>query len=279
MNKVGIVCCSNGLSSDAKGDLAVLLRTLKQIGVTPVLSDCLFQTGTVFSANDRHRAEALMQFYLDDTIDAIFDVSGGDIANGILPYLDYETISQTGKQIWGYSDLTTVLNAVYARSGCSSVLYQARFLIGRDSAAQCAQFSSFVQSGTPDLFRFPYQFVQGNTLHGVVVGGNIRCLLKLAGTPYWPDMHNKILLLEARSGAVPQMAAYLAQLSQLGAFQKISGILLGTFSQMQRDRCVPDIITLVKHYAGSAIPIAKTEQIGHGANSKAIVIGSDIHLT
>ena len=32
-------------------------------------------------------------------------------------------------------------------------------------------------------------------MEGIVVGGNIRCLLKLAGTPYWPDMREKILLL------------------------------------------------------------------------------------
>ncbi len=34
-------------------------------------------------------------------------------------------------------------------------------------------------------------------MDGIVVGGNIRCLLKLAGTPYWPDMREKILLLES----------------------------------------------------------------------------------
>lgn len=34
-------------------------------------------------------------------------------------------------------------------------------------------------------------------MQGIVVGGNIRCLLKLAGTEYWPDMNGKILLLES----------------------------------------------------------------------------------
>ena len=37
-------------------------------------------------------------------------------------------------------------------------------------------------------------------MEGIVVGGNIRCLLKLAGTPYWPDMREKILLLESFGG-------------------------------------------------------------------------------
>ena len=34
----------------------------------------------------------------------------------------------------------------------------------------------------------------------------------LAGTEYWPNMNNKILLLEARSGTIGQMTTYLSQL-------------------------------------------------------------------
>ena len=41
------------------------------------------------------------------------------------------------------------------------------------------------------------KFLQGSKMQGIVVGGNIRCLLKLAGTEYWPDMNGKILLLES----------------------------------------------------------------------------------
>ena len=34
-----------------------------------------------------------MEFYEDASIKAIFDISGGDLANTILPYLDYERIA------------------------------------------------------------------------------------------------------------------------------------------------------------------------------------------
>lgn len=36
-----------------------------------------------------------MDFYKDDTIRIIFDISGGDIANEILSYLDYEQIAKS----------------------------------------------------------------------------------------------------------------------------------------------------------------------------------------
>lgn len=40
----------------------------------------------------------------------------------------------------------------------------------------------------------------------------------------------------------------------------------------------PDIVELVKQYAGEEMPIVKTDEIGHGSNSKGIVIGAEICL-
>ena len=42
-----------------------------------------------------------MKFYRDEEIKGIFDVSGGDLANGVLPWLDYETIAKSGKNVLG----------------------------------------------------------------------------------------------------------------------------------------------------------------------------------
>ena len=71
---------------------------------------------------------------------------------------------------------------------------------------------------------------------------------------------------------------YLSQLWQMGVFGQIRGILLGTFTQMEREQQRPKITDLVRRFAGAEIPIAKTAQIGHGADSKAIVIGGQIRL-
>lgn len=67
-------------------------------------------------------------------------------------------------------------------------------------------------------------------MEGVVIGGNIRCFLKLAGTEYMPDFTDKILLLERYGGTVAQIETYMWQLKQLGAFDKIRVVLLGIFT-------------------------------------------------
>ena len=115
-------------------------------------------------------------------------------------------------------------------------------------------------------------------MHGVVIGGNIRCFLKLAGTQYMPDLTDKNLLLESRSGKVAQMETFLCQLEQIGAFDKVAGILLGTFTQMEKEMCKPDIVTLVKRHVRDDMPIAVTKEIGHGTDSEAIRIGAEMQL-
>ncbi len=151
-------------------------------------------------------------------------------------------------------------------------------MIYGDNVNQISNFTSTIFNGTDDLFSFRYEFKQKEYMHGIVVGGNIRCLLKLAGTEYWPDMNQKILLLESLNGGVPQMVTYLNQLKQIGAFDKINGILLGTFTKMEELQSSPSIVDLVKQYAGSDMPVAETKEIGHGISSKGIVIGEEICL-
>lgn len=126
------------------------------------------------------------------------------------------------------------------------------------------------------LFQFPYEFLQGETMEGIVAGGNIRCFLKLAGTPYFPDLEGKILLLEALGGQEGQMLTYLSQLQQLGAFEKVRGILLGTFTRMESQGQL--MYPLLKPFISELLPVARTWMIGHGTDAKAIRVGEVYRL-
>ncbi len=278
IKKVGIVACSNGQKEEYVPQIEELECTLRDMGLQPVFSDFLYECENVFSGTTKERADALMQFYKDEEITEIFDISGGDIANGILPHLDYDVIAKADKRFWGYSDLTTIVNAIYAKTGNPAVLYQVKNLIWDESGQQKENFRYTVTQGKDDLFRLDYHFIQGKEMHGVVVGGNIRCFLKLAGTEYMPDLSHKILLLESLGGGVPKMEAALCQLHQLGAFDKVAGIILGTFTMMERQQYVPTIETLLKRIAGNDLPIAVTKEVGHGTDSKAVMIGKTLEL-
>ena len=257
--------------------MEALAAFLREAGLEPVFSRCLYRRdGGPFSGTPQERAEELNGFFGDPEVGMILDISGGDAANGILPYLDYGAAGRSRALFWGYSDLTAVINALYAKTGRPSVLYQAAHLTEGDW--QRRAFRSLISGKGGDLFRFSYEFIQGSSMEGIVAGGNIRCLLKLAGTPYWPDMRGKLLLLEARSGKVARISSFLAQLRQMGVFEQVSGILLGTFLELEERREGPSIEKLVLEYAGRDIPVARTGQIGHRTDSHGIWIGRRLEL-
>ncbi len=277
-SQIGIAACSNGQQESYRDTIQQLLETIEDTGITPVCSSYLYEDGSYFSGTGKERADALNNMFSDENIGAIFDISGGDVANEVLEYLDYDMIKSQDKIFYGYSDVTTVINAIYALTGRMAGLYQIRNLVYEQADMQKKSFVDTIINGGSELTNIHYNFVQEHYMEGVVIGGNIRCFLKLAGTKYMPDFNGKILLLEGLNTTSAQAATYLCQLKQLGAFEKINGILLGTFTKLDMEVFVPSIEELVQRYAGCDIPVARTFDIGHGAGSKCIYIGKEMKL-
>lgn len=276
---VALVGCSNGLSLEMGATIEALETLLKSWGLEVVSSPYLYAERDVFAASGKERAEVLMGFYQDKKVKAIFDVSGGDIANQVLPFLDFELIQKAQKPYFGYSDLTTVIDSIYAKTGISSYLYQVRFLVGDYAQSQQEAFYKSLFEDQEDLFTFDYHFIKGENLEGTVVGGNVRCLLKLAGTPYFPDFKDKILFLEGMSGKPAQIVTFLNQYQQIGVFGEVKGILLGSFTEMEEKALSPTVEEiLLELVEGRNIPIVKTKEIGHGKDSKCLRIGERISL-
>ena len=151
-SKIGIVCCSNGLRPEQAETIKMLVQILEKSGLEVDLSPYLYGDENGQAGTARERAGALMKFYEDDSVTDIFDVSGGDMANEILSYLDFQTIAYEKKHFWGYSDLTTIINAIYARTGKSSVLYQIRNLTYDHSQSQITDFLSTTLAGATSLY-------------------------------------------------------------------------------------------------------------------------------
>ncbi|OOM09269.1 S66 family peptidase [Clostridium saccharobutylicum] len=292
-DSVGIVACSNGLDRKNNIIMKKLEETLSILGLQTIFSNNLYRTKSIFNGSNKEKAEILMDFFKNPNIKAIFDVSGGDLANGILDYLDFEIIKKNPKLFFGYSDLTVVLNAIYAKTGMKTCLYQIRNIIDENKDIQINNFkNTFINMKTnkeyneittvenkKSLLNFDYKWIQGNHMEGIVVGGNLRCLLKLAGTKYMPDFENKILFLESMGGDIPKISTYLTQYKQMDILKKVKGIILGSYTEMEKENYEPNIIELVMEVIDDdCMPIIKTNEVGHGKDSKCIIIGSDISI-
>lgn len=219
-----------------------------------------------------------MTLYKDSSIKMIFDLSGGDSANSILTYLDYELIKVVNKPFVGYSDLTVVLNAIFIQTGSIGYNYQLLNLLKGTSQIRTFQQFFMHHSITSQL---SYTWLTDpKPFSSIVIGGNIRCLLKLAGTIYWPDCSNATLLLEANGGKIEQIDCYLNQLEQTGIMQSLQAVLLGQFTSIEKNNQEKELRELIMYFSKKYnFSVIKTEQIGHTAHSLPVPIGKEIKFS
>lgn len=272
---VGIVCCSDGMDRARMDRIERTKSCLKQIGLGTVESPFLYREKSLASGTPKERAQVINRMYADPDIRAVCDVSGGNLANQVLEYLDYDLIGESKKEFWGYSDLTVLLNTVYAKTGCSSWLYQVRNLSGAQGELQRTRLEQMLfRQDDSALQPSDWQFLQGERMEGIVLGGNIRCFLKLAGTEYFPDLCSKILFLESYGGGRGVITSLLTQLRQMKAFEKINGLLLGTFTELDAQEGKGAAEEIVREITGSSLPIARSMSVGHGEDSCGLHIGT-----
>ena len=275
-NKVALVVCSNGKAQEDKIKLDKLEEALKSLGLVPIYSNYLYKDEFGRSASAKVRAQEVMKFFSDESIKAIFDISGGDLSNEILDYLDYDIIKKNIKPFFGYSDLSVLLNAITAKTGEPTYLYQVLNIISNKDIRN--RFEKTVLYNEPDLVNISWEFFQGEEISGIVVGGNIRCFLKLAGTQYFPDLENRVLFLEGLGTTVESLITHLTQLKQMGAFNKIAGLLLGTFTNLEKTYDKYYIYRIVQDFIAKDLPVAKTSEVGHDITSKILTIGGKINI-
>ncbi len=99
--KIALVGCSNGQPEKIMVQLKELQSIFKKNQIEVVEGQYILGKKGVFSGTGKEKAQEINKFYQDDTIDGIFDVSGGDLANEVLEYLDYDLIKEKRKMFWG----------------------------------------------------------------------------------------------------------------------------------------------------------------------------------
>lgn len=273
-DKVGIIACSDGVGFEGRNQINDLKLQLENLDLKIVLADTIYKGQNLFSGTPLRRAEQLNSFFRNKEIKMIFDPSGGDSANQILEFIDWKLVSSNPKLYFGMSDLSVIINSIYTMTNNSACHFYINNILKSQNNYFHELFYNSMFQGKSDLFDFQYEYIKGKNLSGVVVGGNLRCFLKLCGTKFFPNPEGKILLLESLGGNETRIASLFYQLRQIGYLNKINGVILGDFRQMKNENISPSVEELILEVTDDIdIPIIKTSEIGHVNNGKAIMIG------
>lgn len=271
MKTIGIISLSNPLNQEKRHLIEKIKEKFKKYEIKIFESKAVYKENTTSPA---FKAEELMNLYKNAEVEMIFDVSGGDLANTVLSHLDFKVIEENPKPFFGFSDLSVIMNSIFKKTGRESFWFQLRSIAQDDTDTSLKLLADFILNKNDALLNFKYKFLQGNKMTGTVVGGNLRCTLKSAGTEYMPDLKNNLLLIESLGGDINKITTYLTQYKLMGAFEECSGVILGTFTELEKTMSESEVCRLILDIIDNKnLPVIKTSEIGHHCLSKSIALG------
>lgn len=281
---IGIIAPSDPVRPDMGDHLQAGMDLLTSMGFQVRLGQNISANTLGFSATPEAKVSDLHDMFTDPKIKAIICAQGGDTANTILGLIDWELIRANPKIIMGMSDITALLNAIWSQTGL--VTFHGNDLLwgfGNNPVAYDKnELIRVLVDGSigPIPANRERKTIRSGTATGKLVGGNIRCLLKLAGTPYWPDFNNSILFLEALHISPKRCYASFHQLAQMGVFKGIRGAVVGYVDGMQRgdgpEPYMEDI--LLETTWNCTFPILKINDFGHNCPNTVLPIGAQARL-
>jgi muramoyltetrapeptide carboxypeptidase len=122
--------------------------------------------------------------------------------------------------------------------------------------------------------------VHSGRAEGRLLGGNLRCLLKLAGTPYWPDFSGAILFIESYGFEPAYFDAMFHTLHQMRTFDQINGMLIGYIDGLDNQ---PDALLSVQDVLKNGIgepafPVLKACDFGHNCPNTMLPVGARVRI-
>ena len=277
-SKIAIVAPSGQIGNIEKIELGI--KYLENLGFESVFGEHFLAQYRYMAGSDIDRANDINEAFADPEIKAIFCVRAAAGALRILPYLDYELIKRNPKPLIGFCDNAALELTLYKKCGIKSLN---GFLLSYDF--KDGSLDSLVKESFENLLsKKSVQIISGKCrqkglAQGELIASNLSTLLYLAGTPYFPSLSGKILLIEDVNERMHRIDMMLQQLKQQPEFNKLSAIILGQFTNTKGDEedgsledCFADFLQ------GVNVPVVQDFEFGHTKSRYVLPIGAKAKL-
>lgn len=261
---------------------------LRSFGFKVKEGEHIYKRYGYLAGQDKDRASDVNKMFADPQVDAIICMRGGYGSPRTLPYLDYDLIRKNPKVITGFSDVTALLNAIYAKTGL--VTFHGPVAGQRYSQYTLDQFKQVLFSGEDAMLAQPPPFevsegqverdnritvIQPGVAKGRLIGGNLSLMVKLVDTPYEPSYDNAILFLEDVAEAPYRIDGMFTHLKLSGRLNKLAGIAFGKCTRCKDEGNTLSVEqVLFDHLQPLGIPALRGLMIGHIRENATIPIGA-----
>ena len=230
-------------------------KRFAELGFKLTFGNHVMEADEVMSSSIEARIMDLHQAFADKNVKAILTVIGGFNSNQLLRYIDYNLIKNNPKILCGFSDITALANAIYAKTGVTTYSgpHYSSFGMEKGFEYTLEYFKKmFLEDGEIEvkssdewsddawfLDQENREFVKNDGIfiinegcaEGTIVGGNLCTFNLLQGTEYMPDLTDRILFIEDDGMAdkmfYVEFDRNLQSLIHQKNFDKVRGIVIG----------------------------------------------------
>lgn len=273
--------------------LKIAIESLQALGFKVKPGEFVAARRGPFAGTDTERASDINAMFADDSVAGILAMTGGSGCNRIVDKLDYGLIRRRPKFFGGFSDLTSLVNAIQRQTGLVSFHCPVAGSEWNDYSVQ--NFKAVAMNAEAAVLRNPVvkpaddlvareeriATIRPGKAQGRLVGGNLTVLASLAGTPYFPDCRGALLFLEDINEYIYRIDRCLSTLRLTGALSQVAGVVLGRFT-----KCEPGdgygSLTLDEvfddYFLPLNVPVLRGAAIGHIKRKLTVPVGAPAEM-
>jgi muramoyltetrapeptide carboxypeptidase len=224
----------------------------------------------------RLKAQEINKAFSNKNIDIILARRGGYSSMKALPFIDFKLIKNNPKIFAGFSDVSTLLNSIFERTGI--VTYHSPMVINfeKPTPFTTKSFLNITKNfKNVNLFEgAPVRVFNNGKTSGTLKGGNLVTLTALNKTPWEVETKNSILFFEDVDEKIHQIDRYFTNWILAGKLNNIKGMILGDF----RGSKAQDVYKIIKEQMKIDFPVVSCPYIGHVKNKITLPVGAKVLL-
>lgn len=300
---VRVVAPSRSMALISKETRKIAKKRFLDLGLKLGFGKHIEESDEFLSSGIEARVEDLHSAFSDKKVKAIITVIGGFNSNQLLRYLDWDLIRANPKILCGYSDITALSNAIFAKTGLVSysgphyssfgqelyldytLEYFKKCLISKGpfeviASERWSDDRWYIDQKARELIANTGFFViNRGRATGTILGANLATFNLLKGSEYFPCLKNSILFIEDDSeSSSHHFDRELQSLIHLPDFGGVRGIVIGRFQRASQisNEILTKIIRSKKELA--KIPVIANVDFGHTDPKITFPIGGEAFL-
>lgn len=305
-DQVRIIAPSLSLSIVTQKNQKIAKKRFAEMGLELTFGKNASEADEFKSSSIASRIEDINDAFKDEKVKAVLTAIGGYNVNQLFDYLDWDVIKNNPKIFCGYSDITAIGNAIYAKTGlinysgpnyanfCEELYFdytldyfkKCLFSEGPVVIKPAEKWSDDVwhknQKKRKLIKNKGPQVINTGVAEGTILGGNLCTFNLLQGTKYFPSLENTILFLEddnlAKEATLREFDRNLQSLMHQPGFDKVKGIVFGRFQKASKvkDDLFAKMIKAKKELSG--MPIIFNVDISHTCPQVTFPIGGTARI-